>query len=76
MNVSRKDLKRLLREFPLVKKRTVFSPTFSDCDEGFVDNNLEAAVWLLENSDLIIGILYRYDRVAEIVKADLGENNE
>ena len=72
MSISKKDLEVLVKEFPSVERR---NPDWGDnpqlpieLDSSFIDKNEEAAIWLLENSDLIIQALstfYEGERPSE-----------
>jgi len=59
MSLDREELKKLDIRFPLIKERKLPRDNgFSSRD--YVDHNLEAAVWLLENSDLLFKVLVAY----------------
>lgn len=58
--INRKELKRLERQFPYVKN------TEADKDWDFLEKNEDAAIWLCDNSDLLLEILRRYHRITEI----------
>lgn len=73
MRISREELKKLLRQFPLVKERYLFSSGFPECDDSYVDTNLDACVWLLDNSEVILQALYNYDRVINLVQEEVDE---
>lgn len=49
--LGRKELSRLVREFPYIAKRQRFVP-ISETDEWYVEGNLKAATWMLDNSEL------------------------
>lgn len=63
--INREELSRLGRHFPLVHKRQSLESSL-ECDDSYVDNNLEAAVWMLENSELFFELLVKYRRITEI----------
>lgn len=66
--LNRKELSRLAREFPYISKRHQFVPTSAnfETDESYVEGNLKAAAWMLDNSELFFKLLIQYRRVTEI----------
>lgn len=73
MKVSREELKRVIRQFPLVKERYLFSSGTPECDESYVDSNLDACVWLLDSSELILQALNNYDKIINLVQEEVSE---
>jgi len=70
MKINKDEIKVLLREFPYVARR---NPDWWDnpqlpieTDYSFLDKNRKAAIWLLENSELLLEIAQNYSRVVEI----------
>jgi len=70
MSINKDDIKVLLREFPYVARRNPdwwYSPQLPiESEYSFLDKNREAAIWLLENSSLLLEIVQKYSRVVEI----------
>ncbi len=57
-SISREELSRLARQFPLVRDY--------DNDSDRVAKNTEAAIWFLKNRELFFELLTRYRRITEI----------
>jgi len=68
MSISWKDLDRLLAEFPDVKERVYkFGEGKGDNDLYYFYCNKDAAIWLLDNADLILQALSIYCEDENIV---------
>jgi PII-like signaling protein len=65
MKISKKELSRLAKEFPLVRD-------YID-DKERVAKNIEVAIWFLKNKDLILQVIYNYDRVVNLVKDEVDD---
>jgi hypothetical protein len=73
MRISREELKKLLRQFPKIEDRYLFSSGFPECDDSYVDANLNACVWLLDHSDLILQALNNYGRIVSLAQEEVDE---
>lgn len=69
MSINRETLNSLNRNFPLVKSFV------EDKDEGFFKSrekylnvNKVQALWLLDNSDLLLEVLQKHRRITEIIE--------
>lgn len=61
MSITWKDLDRLLEEFPDVEERVYkFGQTTEDNNDSYLSKNKDAAIWLLDNADLILQALSTY----------------
>jgi hypothetical protein len=67
MNISWEDLDRLLEEFPDVEERVyMFGEDTEDNNYSYLKKNKEAAIWLLENADLLLQVLVKYREEKEL----------
>jgi hypothetical protein len=65
MSLDREELKKLGIRFPLIKERKLPKDNgFSSRD--YVEDNLKAAEWLLDNSEMLLEVLIKYRRITEI----------
>jgi hypothetical protein len=60
MSIDKKEVEKLVLGFPEAEERFLFESGTPECDDSYVDHNLEAAVWLLENSGLLFKVLVAY----------------
>jgi hypothetical protein len=59
--------------FPTIKPRRSYITEHTENDQSFVDNNLQACVWLLENFDAALKAAYKAGMLAGFQEIDDSE---
>lgn len=75
MSVDKEELKRLVCEFPYVKDREPdtdwdYSHSLGEADYSYITKNESSAVWLLDNSSVILEVIEKYSRIVDVLEED------